>query len=92
MLDQLVRNVGHGRIRNQQGPSGRRCAEWNHHANDEGPCPVTALADQLVSPLQYRMKEVHCLTFHTHQRAPTLTRVIGAFAWLTSRDVLAGAL
>lgn len=58
MLDQLVRNVEHGSIRNQQGPSGRRRAEWNHHADDEGPCLVTAPTDQLISPLQHRMKEV----------------------------------
>ncbi|MGX1480773.1 UNVERIFIED_CONTAM: hypothetical protein RKD50_009581 [Streptomyces canus] len=50
MLNQLVRDVEHGRIRNQQGPFGRRCDEWNHHANDEGPYLVTTPADQPISP------------------------------------------
>lgn len=45
MFDELVRDVERGRIRNQQGPFGRRCAEWNHHANDKGPCLVTTPAD-----------------------------------------------
>ncbi|AJF68594.1 hypothetical protein SVTN_33900 [Streptomyces vietnamensis] len=45
MLDELMRDVERGRIRNQQGPFGRRCVEWNHHANDEGPCLVTTPAD-----------------------------------------------
>ncbi|MBB4980447.1 hypothetical protein GGE06_001355 [Streptomyces sp. SFB5A] len=35
---------------NLQGLFGRRCAEWNHHANDEGPCLVTTPADQPKSP------------------------------------------
>jgi hypothetical protein len=47
MLDELVRDVERGRIRNQQGPFGRRCDEWNHHANDEGPYLVT---NPLTSP------------------------------------------
>src|SRR6476620_1932019 len=38
VIDELIRDVEHGSIRNQQGPFGRGCAEWNHHANDEGPC------------------------------------------------------
>jgi hypothetical protein len=50
MLDELARDVERGRIRNQQGPFGRRCAEWNHHANDQGPCLVTTPADQPTSP------------------------------------------
>ncbi|GFH67526.1 hypothetical protein Srut_40400 [Streptomyces rutgersensis] len=50
MLDVLMRDVEHGRIRNQQGPFGRRCDEWNHHANDKGPCLVTTPADQPISP------------------------------------------
>ncbi|MFF7443033.1 hypothetical protein [Streptomyces sp. NPDC008122] len=49
MLDELMRDVEHGRMRNQQGPFGRRCAEWNHHANDKGPCLVTMPADQAIS-------------------------------------------
>ncbi|MFB6808256.1 hypothetical protein [Streptomyces sp. NPDC056387] len=39
-----MRDVEGGRIRNQQGPFGRRCDEWNHHAGDEGPCLVTTPA------------------------------------------------
>ncbi|SDN68765.1 hypothetical protein SAMN05444921_13364 [Streptomyces wuyuanensis] len=50
MLDELVRDVEHGRIRNQQLPFGRQRVEWNCHANDEGPCLVTAPADQPISP------------------------------------------
>ena len=57
MLDELVGDVQHGWLRNQQGLAGRRCAEWNHHANDEGPCLVTTTTDQSISPLQPRMKE-----------------------------------
>lgn len=57
MLDQLVGDVEHGRVRNQQDPSGRRRAERNHHVNDEGPCLVTVPVDQLVSLLRRRMKE-----------------------------------
>lgn len=45
MLDELMRDVEHGGIRNQQGPFGRRYSEWNHHATDQGPCLVTTLAD-----------------------------------------------
>lgn len=50
VLNELMRDVERGRIRNQQGPFGRRCAEWNHHANDEGPCLVTTPTDQPFSP------------------------------------------
>lgn len=42
----LLRDVQGGTTWNQHGPFGRRCAEWSHHANDEGP----TLADQPVSP------------------------------------------
>jgi hypothetical protein len=49
-----MRDVEGGRIRNQQGPFGRRCAEWNHHANDEGPCLVTTATDQPISPASTR--------------------------------------
>jgi hypothetical protein len=45
-----MRNVEHGRIRNQHGPFGRRCDECNHHANDEAPYLVTTPADQPISP------------------------------------------
>ena len=50
MFDELMRDVERGRIRNRQGPFGRRCAEWNHHADDEGPCLVTTPTDQPISP------------------------------------------
>ena len=50
VLNELMRDVERGSIRNQQGPFGRRCAEWNHHANDEGPCLVTTATDQPISP------------------------------------------
>ncbi|SCD83846.1 hypothetical protein GA0115242_115725 [Streptomyces sp. SolWspMP-5a-2] len=50
MLNKLMRDVERGRIQNQQDPFGRRCDEWNHHANDEGPCLVTTTADQPISP------------------------------------------
>lgn len=48
VLDQLMGDSGHGPIRNRQGPSGRRRAEWGHHVDDEGPCLVTTPADQLI--------------------------------------------
>lgn len=51
MLDELVRDVERGRIRNQQGPFGRQRVEWNHHANDEGSCLATTPADQPTSPI-----------------------------------------
>lgn len=57
MLDELVRGIEHSRVRDQKGPSGRRCDEWNHHANDEGPRLVTTPADQPISLLRNRMKE-----------------------------------
>lgn len=60
MLNQLVRDIEHGRIRNQQGLFGRRCDEWNHHANDEGPCHVTIPADLPISPSSTGWKEVQC--------------------------------
>lgn len=50
MLDELMWHVERGRIPNQQGLFGRRCVEWNHHANDEGPCLVTPPTDQPISP------------------------------------------
>ncbi|MER7600308.1 hypothetical protein, partial [Streptomyces hydrogenans] len=49
MLDQLMRDVEHGSIRKPSGPFGCRCDEWNHHANDQGPCLVTTPADQPIS-------------------------------------------
>lgn len=83
----LLETIEHGRIRNQQGPSGRRCVDWNHHAHDEGPCLVTTPADQLISLLRHTMKEVRS---STSQRPPgkRIAKVVGVNDSSTTREEL----
>ncbi|MEV8529893.1 hypothetical protein AB0451_38355 [Streptomyces sp. NPDC052000] len=59
MLDELMRHIEHGRIRNQQSPLAPVSSEINT-ANDKGLCHVTPTPpDLLVSPFKDTMKEVH---------------------------------
>ncbi|MDQ0904848.1 hypothetical protein QFZ22_000833 [Streptomyces canus] len=74
MLNQLVRDVEHGSIRNHQGPFGRRCAEWNHTPTTRGP---VWSPHQLTSPFHPPAQDERGSVTHTRRvinnRVPTFT-------------------